>query len=117
MNLIAISIVGVFVVGAALMAVMLSLIIMRNVSQGRSYRQSIARNVAEIPLGKLLSAHGLEIDDYLHRQRIVDVQAQIGQCSACHGAADCDRALSRSINLAPILAYCPNSTVLHAVKA
>jgi hypothetical protein len=102
---------------AVLLTVLLPIVIARNVGRGQAYRQHVARNVAEIPLGKLLVAHGLEINDYLYQRNLVDVHAQIGQCSGCDDAGDCDRALSQSVNFAPILAYCPNSTALNAKAA
>ncbi len=106
-----------FVLGAGLLMVMLPLIITRNVIRGQAYRRGIARIVAGMPLGKLLAAHGLEIEDYLHHQRIVDVHDHISHCSGCRDAEDCDRALSQSVNLAPILAYCPNSNALKVALA
>jgi hypothetical protein len=117
MNLIELSILVVFAVAVGGLSILLPLVISRNVDRGQAFRRAMATRVAELPLAKLLNMHGLDINDYLHGRPIVDVHTQIGQCASCQGAQVCERALTESVNFAPILAYCPNSAALNAASA
>ncbi len=67
--------------------------ISRNIRQGRAARIRLAERLRALRLHRALGLFGIDLDAYLHTQRLVDVERHMRACSACKETERCDTAL------------------------
>lgn len=93
-------------------SLLLFLAIVFNLNAGKKYRQSLARELEKLRLNKMLSALGVDVNTYLHSERIADIQQQMNRCSGCSQTAECDDRLSEGRIGAADIGFCNNEQAL-----
>ncbi|MBW2451709.1 MAG: hypothetical protein JRF07_05045 [Deltaproteobacteria bacterium] len=115
MDIISIAIGGLLAVLTLVFILLLILAIVFNLNAGRKYRESLANSVNQLRLSKMLNALGIDIDTYLHSERIVDIQQHMDRCSACDNIEKCDDQLSKGALDADELSFCNNEQSLQEI--
>ena len=115
MNVISIVIGGLLAALALAFTVLLVSAIVFNVNAGKKYRRSLANRVKQLRLSKMLGALGIDVDTYLHTERIVDIQQQMDRCSACENLDKCDDQLSQGTVDAGDIGFCNNEQSLQEI--
>ena len=95
----------------------MSYVIMRNVIVGMEFRKNLARQVNALRLNKMLTALGIDINSYLHKERIIDIEQQIDKCAACENTQTCDDQLGKGNIQASNIDYCNNEKSLQQIVA
>jgi hypothetical protein len=98
-------------------AMRMSYVIMHNVIVGMEFRKRLARNVNALRLNKMLAALGIDINNYLHSERVIDIEEQIDKCSACQNTETCDEQLAKGAVQASNIDYCSNEESLQRIVA
>ena len=112
MNILTAIVAGLLGILTLVFAVMLVSAIIFNVKAGKKYRQSLAVKVDQLRLSKMLNALGVDINTYLHTERMVDIQQQMNRCSACENTEKCDDQLSGGSISADEIGFCNNEQSL-----
>ncbi|MEA3243104.1 MAG: DUF6455 family protein [Pseudomonadota bacterium] len=116
MNVISIVIGGLLAVLTLAFTVLLVSAIVFNVNAGKKYRKSLANSVDQLRLSKMLTALGIDVDTYLHTERIVDIQQHMDRCSACENVKECDDQLSKgAVGAAADISFCNNEQSLQEI--
>jgi hypothetical protein len=115
MNLISIVIGGLLAVLTLAFTVLLTSAIVFNLNAGKKYRKSLASGVDQLRLSKMLTALGIDVETYLHTERIVDIQQQMDLCSACDNIEKCDDQLSSGTIDAADIGFCNNEQSLQEI--
>lgn len=115
MDIITIVIGGLLAVVSLVFTVLLVSAIVFNVNAGRKYRQSLANSVNQLRLSKMLTALGIDVDSYLHTERVVDIQQHMDRCSACENVNECDDQLSQGVVAAADISFCNNEQSLQEI--
>ncbi len=95
----------------------MSYVIVRNVIVGMEFRKNLARKVDALRLNKMLTALGIDINTYLHSERVIDIEEHIDRCSACHNTETCDDQFARGTIQAGNIDYCNNEASLQQIIA
>lgn len=95
----------------------MSYVIMRNVIVGMEFRNSLARKVDALRLNKMLAALGIDINSYLHSERVIDIEEHIDKCTACNNTETCDDQLAKGTIQASNIDYCNNEKSLQEIIA
>ena len=95
----------------------MSYVIMRNVFVGMEFRKKLARKVDALRLNKMLAALGIDINGYLHTERVIDIEEHIDKCSACQNTETCDDQLAKGSIQASNIDYCNNEKSLQQIIA
>ena len=95
----------------------MSYVIMRNVIVGMEFRKSLARKVNALRLNKMLAALGIDINNYLHSERVIDIEEHIDRCAACQNTETCDDQLAKGTIQASNIDYCNNEESLQRIVA
>ena len=93
----------------------MSYVIMRNVIVGMEFRKNLARQVNALRLNKMLTALGIDINSYLHSERVIDIEQQIDKCASCENTETCDDQLSKGTVQAGNIDYCNNEKSLQQI--
>lgn len=93
----------------------MSYVIMRNVIVGMEFRKNLARKVDALRLNKMLAALGIDINNYLHSERVIDIEEHIGKCSVCQNTETCDDQLAKGTIQASNIDYCNNEKSLQQI--
>jgi rRNA maturation endonuclease Nob1 len=115
MKVISIVIGGLLAVLTLAFTVSLVLAIVFNVNAGRKYRKALANSVDQLRLSKMLSALGIDVDSYLHTERIVDIQQHMDRCSSCENIEKCDDQISKGALDAADISFCNNEQSLQEI--
>ena len=111
------------VVGGALALFLLyvilrmSYVIMRNVVVSMEFRKKLASKVNDLRLNRMLGALGIDINNYLHGERVIDIEQHIDKCAACENTDACDDALARGSVTVNNIDYCSNEQSLQQIVA
>lgn len=81
-----------------------------NMKQGIEVRRQLAARLQQLRLGRALTMFGVNAEEYLHTQRIADIEAQMRNCAACDELERCDSSLERGA--AEDFDFCPNEQSL-----
>lgn len=101
----------------AIFAILLPLAIICNVKIGAKYRKPLAQKLQSLRLNKMLVAVGIDNDEYLHKESIVNIHGQMSRCSECTSTDDCDDTLSGdNIDITKI-GFCNNESSLKDMLA
>lgn len=95
----------------------MSYVMMRNVVVGMEFRKSLARKVNALRLNKMLAALGIDINNYLHSERVIDIEEHIDRCSSCENTEICDDQLAKGTIQANNIDYCNNEESLQHIVA
>jgi len=95
----------------------MSYVIMRNVIVGMEFRKRLAQQVNALRLNKMLAALGIDVNSYLHKERIIDIEQQIDKCSSCQNTETCDDQLAKGTITAGNIDYCNNEEALQQIVA
>jgi hypothetical protein len=95
----------------------MSYVIMRNVIVGMEFRKNLARKVHDLRLNKMLTALGIDINSYLHSERVIDIEEQIDKCASCENTETCDDQLSKGSIQTSNIDYCNNEKSLQQIVA
>jgi len=95
----------------------MSYVIMRNVIVGMEFRNKLARKVDALRLNKMLAALGIDINSYLHSERVIDIEDHIDKCATCNNTETCDDQLAKGTIQASNIDYCNNEKSLQQIIA
>lgn len=95
----------------------MSYVIMRNVIVGMEFRKRLAQQVNALRLNKMLAALGIDVNSYLHKERVIDIEEQINKCSSCRNTETCDDQLAKGTITAGNIDYCNNEEALQHIVA
>ena len=95
----------------------MSYVIMRNVIVGMQFRKSLARKVESLRLNRMLAALGVDINSYLHTERVLDIEEHIDRCSSCQNTDTCDDQLANGTVQVDGIDYCNNEKSLQQIIA
>lgn len=100
--------------GAAIayVIVRLAVVIAFNVRTGILYRQRLARKINDLRLSRMLAALGIDINRYLHNERVIDITDQMNRCVACENTRTCDEDMLKGKISADDIDYCNNEQTL-----
>ena len=115
MDIISIVIGGLLALMTLAFALLLISAIVFNLKAGRKYRKSLASSVDQLRLSKMLTALGINVDTYLHTERVVDIQQHMDRCSACDNIDTCDDQLSKGSLDATDISFCNNEQSLQEI--
>lgn len=85
-----------------------------NLRRGDQVRRKLARNLDTLRLGRALKMFGIDTERYLHSQRIVDIEAQMRNCSTCSDVSRCDNSLKKGAVVE--FDFCPNHDALGVLR-
>jgi hypothetical protein len=89
--------------------------IQRNMREGERFRDRLADRLVALRLERLMGLLGLDPNQYLHSERIVDVERHLRNCAGCPETERCDQALAQEKPDA-IADTCPNYEDLQALR-
>jgi Family of unknown function (DUF6455) len=112
MNILTLIIAGLLGLMLAAFSLLLVAAIVFNLNIGKRYRRHLARELDRFRLAKMLAALGVDVDAYLHSERIVDIHKQMKRCSECGQTAECDNRLASGDVDAGKIAFCDNERSL-----
>jgi len=88
----------ILIVLSVALVVLLPIAIVFNVKAGRKYRRRLAENIHHLRLNRMLAALGIRTEEYLHSERIVDIQNQMQRCRECVNTEECDQKLAAGVD-------------------
>jgi len=98
----------------AMVVIILTSIIF-NIKAGVKYRKKIAQQLEQLRMSKMLHALGIDTTQYLHKERISEINTQMSRCSECENTDQCDEDMA-SGNFDPdSISYCNNEESLKAI--
>ena len=115
MNILTLVIAGVMTVLVIAFVLFLFVAIIFNLKAGEKYRQSLVTKLDELRLAKMLGALGIDVNSYLHQERIIDIQKQLKRCSDCENTDQCDDNLSNNKITAGDIEFCNNEKDLQEI--
>ncbi len=83
-------------------------VIVRNVRQGRVFREKLAARVESLRMGRMLRARGIDVAAYLHQTHVSEISQHASQCDQCETTDICDSHLARGKLDASDIGFCPN---------
>ena len=117
MDIITVIVGGLLVLFMLYVILRMSYVIMRNVIVGMEFRKNLARKVNALRLNKMLAALGIDVNGYLHSERVLDIEEHIDRCSACQNTETCDDQLASGSVQADSIDYCNNEQSLQRIVA
>ena len=117
MDIITVIVGGLLVLFMLYVILRMSHVIMRNVIVGMEFRKNLARKVDALRLNKMLAALGIDVNSYLHSERVLDIEEHIDRCSACQNTETCDDQLAQGRVQADSIDYCNNEQSLQRIVA
>ena len=91
---------------------LLMVAIVFNFRAGLKYRRTLAEQLDNFRLAKMLTALGIDIDEYLSTERVVDIHTQMTRCVACENVGECDEKLAGGSISAGNIGFCNNEQSL-----
>ncbi|UCB56087.1 MAG: hypothetical protein JSW45_06035 [Thiotrichales bacterium] len=117
MDIITVIVGGLLVLFMLYVILRMSHVIMRNVIVGMEFRKNLARKVDALRLNKMLAALGIDVNSYLHSERVLDIEEHIDRCSTCQNTETCDDQLAQGRVQADSIDYCNNEQSLQRIVA
>ena len=96
----------------ATFATLLMIAIVFNFKAGLRYRRALAEQLDNFRLARMLGALGIDIDEYLSTERVVDIHAQMTRCGACENMGECDEKLTAGNISSDDIGFCNNEQSL-----
>ena len=117
MDIVTVIIGGLLVLFMLYVILRMSYVMMNNVITGMEFRKSLARKVNALRLNRMLGALGIDINNYLHSERVIDIEEQIAKCSTCQNTDTCDDQLAKGSIQPGNIDYCNNEQALQQIVA
>ena len=95
----------------------MSYVIMRNVVVSMEFRKKLAGKVHSLRLNNMLGALGIDVNRYLHSERILDIEEHIDKCASCQNTDTCDEQLAQGSITVGTIDYCNNAQALQQIVA
>lgn len=114
MNIFSIGISSILFVFSIAFTVFLLASILRNLKNGRRFRQNLHAKVSNLRLSRMLALHRIDQDAYLHSQPVIDIENHIKRCSDCSRTGQCDDVLAAGAE--DKTAFCDNDEDLQTIK-
>jgi hypothetical protein len=95
----------------------MSYVIMRNVIVSIEFRKKLASKVHALRLNNMLGALGIDVNRYLHSERILDIEEHIDKCASCQNTDTCDDQLAQASITVGNIDYCNNAQALQQIVA
>ena len=113
MNILSIAITLLLAAMLGLLAIGLPWAILRNMAKGHERRRLLAEGIDALRLGRMVDGLGNDRENYLHRERVVDIEHQMRRCDDCDATERCDEVLQqeRPVQAAQV-DFCPNRDAL-----
>lgn len=83
-----------------------------NMKFGRKYFERLSKKLQSLRLNKMLSALGIETDNYLSTQRKIDITRHMDACNQCKNTKECDQHLTDGDIDPDSIMYCNNEKEL-----
>ena len=112
MNTLSMIVAGLLLVLTLTFAVLLLSAIVFNLNAGKKFRRQLATRLKQLRLGSMLAATGIDINQYLHTQNVVDIQDQMERCSNCENTDTCDEQLAEGHVSVQEIDFCNNQRSL-----
>jgi hypothetical protein len=103
---------GILTLLMAWFLVRLTYIIMKNLSNGRKFHESLLLKLDGRRLSKMLSALGINKTAYIYHANVNDIQKHMDSCTRCSHTDQCDDKLSESEFTVADISFCDNRTDL-----
>lgn len=103
---------GVLALLIAAFMVLLPVAIIFNMKAGMKYRQDLAGRIDKLRLSRMLTALGIDVNEYLASNPGIDIQKHMERCSACSNTEECDDRLARQEIDADHIGFCNNEESL-----
>ena len=95
--------------------ILLPVAIIFNSRAGRKYRTELAKKIHALRLGKMLTALGIDTEEYLSTERVVDIYQHIKRCGECTNLGLCDEGLADGTIEAGSIDFCNNKQALRKI--
>jgi hypothetical protein len=115
MNVVSLLVVVAIAMLAIFMAIRISVAILGDFQTGRQFRRALTERVRRLRLQRMLERRGIDADEYLHHQPIVDIEKRIRACESCDSTQQCDIALASRKDETD-LSFCANDEALHRYR-
>ena len=93
----------------------LAYVIYINVKNGMLFRSLLSKKVGSLRLGKMLTALGINVDKYLHEEKVLNIENQIERCTQCENTDACDDNLDNGTISIDSIDYCNNESDLKSM--
>ncbi len=100
------------VIAIAYVILRLAVVIAFNVKSGVLYRRNLARKINDLRLSRMLAALGIDINRYLHNERVIDISEQMNRCVTCENTQTCDEDMLKGKVSVDHIDYCNNEQTL-----
>lgn len=114
MNILSLSVSGIFVILAIAFATLLLVAILANQKTARRYRQELSKKLSDLRLSRMLAFHRINQGTYLHTQPVVDIENQMKRCATCAKIQRCEEVLADGIPVET--GFCANDGDLQEIK-
>ena len=104
--------VAVFAIIIVALAVLFTLLIRKNITQGRVVRKQLAKRVVPLRMNKMLAALGIDFDKYLHQVPLHRINESMDKCETCDTVEQCDQSLQKPEISTDNIDFCPNQECL-----
>ena len=115
MNILSLIAVGILALMLTAFLVLLPVAIIFNMKAGMKYRQNLARGVEKLRLSKMLTALGIDVNEYLANNPALEIRSHMERCSECSNTEECDDQLSNSAIDADRIGFCNNEESLREI--
>ena len=85
--------------------------ILKNSQQGILFREKLLGRVKSERLHSMLGQLGIDEQQYLHGNRVNEIEKHISRCQQCSNTSQCDRELEHGLS-SMVEQYCPNNSDL-----
>jgi hypothetical protein len=83
----------------------------RNLIKGFEFRRALGKKIGDLRLSKMLRSLDIALPAYLHKNRVVGIEAHMRACQACETRQTCDEELA---GVHEDYSFCPNYPALEA---
>ena len=114
MDIISIILITVMAAGMMYFVVMMFVRIIGNMNAGNRFRQALTEEVQSLPLSRMLTAAGVDMDRYTHKESVVNIRTHIAECKQCEKTDECEDMLnSHGFIGDENIDFCRNSEAIH----
>ncbi len=114
MNSVSVVIASLFAVLSAIFIILLVVAIVRNLKDGKRYRQGMAGQLSRLRLARMLGVHRIDQNTYLHTQPVLSIRDQMKHCAECTHTEQCDKLLDEGVG--DQSGFCQNDEALRKVR-
>jgi hypothetical protein len=112
------SLIGALILGGLIfgVAILMPYAIMRNLKSGLTFREQLAEDLSALRLSRMLGFLGINKDEYLHKQKALDIKQHMQKCDTCDEKAQCDETFVGDQALTEVdLSFCANIEALEKI--